>query len=526
VAWQFVRLKLRITGRILRTGSAWSLLGTILIWLLAVVGGLGGGALVALAARFLDQSLAWAVLVGVGIQAIWVLVPIVASAIDATINPRWFELLPLSTSELGRGLLAAGMVGPGGLASVLVVGIGLGVGYWPGWWGVVTVPALALLLTFIGVVSGQLATACLSDFLARSSGAVLGPVLGLGIAAVASSIAGAISESGDFRPDIIPSWLAWLSVVPGGAVALAMSQLETGAWGWALLALMWGLITAWVLTWAHGREIARLQTRSVTQRRARSRRGGGSVLGENLKRLVPATDLRVAAAKEGRYLRRDPRLRAQIVGAVVTVVVFGYVGATLIPSDYAPFVAVAVTWAIVTSLAPNQFGVDAGSFWAYVANPTNVARVLAGKNVMWGLVAAPPAVLAAAAGAVVAGSPRYLAAALLASASVALIWMMVGNMTSIFGPFPLPERQVFSTGPTAGRAIAVSLGGLAVSGALTTPMIVVMGVALYLGGARWATLAGVVAVTYAAVLFRFGFRWAQSAVVERQFLMLEALDRP
>lgn len=527
MAWQFVRLKLRVTGRILGTGSAWSILGTIAVWLLALVLGLGGGVLVAAAALYLDRSPVWAVLVGVAVQGLWILVPVVASAIDATINPRWFELLPLSSAELGRGLLAAGMVGPGGLASLLLVGIGLGVGYWPGWWGVIVVPVGTVLITFIGVVSGRLATTLLSDVLARTNGAVLGPVVGLVMALMVVSATRLLPRGGSLSADsLVPAWAGWLAVFPGGAVGWAMAGVSAGEPLMAGVGLAWGIVAAAGLAWAHGREVGRLQTRAVTQRRGRVRGTAGSTLGNGLARLVPPGDLRVAAAKEGRYLLRDPRLRAQIVGGVVTVAVFASVGALLMPKLYAPFVAVAVTWAIVTSLTPNQFGVDAGSFWAYVASPTNVATVLAGKNIMWALAAAPVAVVAAVGGSIVAGSARYLIASLLLSAAVALIWMVVGNMTSIFGPFPLPERQVFSTGPTAGRAIAVSLGGLAVSGGLTAPVIVVLALAMYFGGAWGATVAALAGLVYAIVLFRVGFHWAQSALAANQLQILELLDRP
>lgn len=506
-------------------GSAWPVVGLVLIWLLALVVGVGGGLLVAVAADYLDRPLALAVVVGVVVEVAWVVLPVIASAMDATVNPRWFELLPFTPAELGRGLLAAGAAGPGGLATVLVVGVGLGGGYWPGWWGVITVPLLVALLTFVGVVSGRLATTALSDLLARSGWAALAPLmiflpLGLASLSVTSLVAGS-TGGGRYQ---LPGWLLWMAVTPGGAVGLAMAATAEGPWWMAMVALVWGLVAAAALTWAHGQAVARMQTRSVTVR-SRRVKNSGATLGSGLARLIPAADLRVAAAKEGRYLRRDPRLRAQLVGGLVTIGVFAYLGATVVPARYSPFVAVALTWATVTSLVPNQFGVDAGSFWAYVVSPTNIATALAGKNLMWGLAAAPVAVVAAIAGCVIAGSFQYLSGALLLSAAVALVWLAVGNMTSIFGAFPLPERQVFSTGPTGGRAILVSLGGLAVSGALTMPMLVLLALGIYFGEAWGATFAGLGSLLYGGVLFRFGFAWAKSAVVERRFQLLESLDR-
>ncbi|MGH8912637.1 MAG: hypothetical protein ACRDVD_09000, partial [Acidimicrobiia bacterium] len=78
---------------------------------------------------------------------------------------------------------------------------------------------------------------------------------------------------------------------------------------------------------------------------------------------------------------------------------------------------------------------------------------------------------------------------------------------------------------TGGRAILVSLGGLTVSGALTMPMLLFLALGIYFGEVLGATLAGLGSVLYGVVLFRVGYRWAQSAVVERRFHLLEALDR-
>ena len=56
-------------------------------------------------------------LVGLG----WLVIPVVAAALDETVDPRRLELLPLSRGRLAAGLLAAAAIGPGTVITVLAV---------------------------------------------------------------------------------------------------------------------------------------------------------------------------------------------------------------------------------------------------------------------------------------------------------------------------------------------------------------------------------------------------------------------
>lgn len=523
MAWQFVRLKYRVTGRLLG-GSAWSALGAMLIWLGSLGLGVSAGTLIGLAARLSGGNRVVAVLAGVAIQAAWVVVPVITSTLDTSINPRWFELLPLTPSQLSRGLLAAGMLGPGGLATFLTTAVGFAWGYPPGWWGALTVPAVALAMTYLGVVTGRLVTSLLSDVLARLDAAVVAPIVALGFAGVALWIS-SLGLEGDLAVTL-PEWLVMLAAVPGGALGALAASLADGPWWVALMTGGWALATTVALVWGHGRALARIEIAGGASRPGRSRGTSAEVMGQSLVRLVPSSPVRVAAAKEGRYLRRDPRQRGQIVGGMVTVAVFGFIGTSFLPARFAPLLTVLVTWAAVSTLAPNQFGVEGGSMWAHVAAPTNLAALLQGKNLMWAAVITPLALSAAVVGWVMAGSPRLVLASLLLALAVGLVWLAVANITSVYGAFRYPEKNAFSSGPQTGGAIGVSLLGLVVSGALTVPMLVAAAVGYYFGETLGVTLAAAGSVLYGVVLFRAGFQWAQSAVVQRQFHLLDVLDRP
>lgn len=524
MAWHFVRLKYRVTGRMAGAGSAWSILGLIALWLGALGAGVGGGAIVAAAAHYFNGSFAFAVLVGVVVQVAWIVVPILLSTLDSTIDPRWFELLPLRTGQLARGLVLAGMFGPGGLATFLFTLIAFGWGYWPGWVGVVTAPLIALAMTYLGVLTGRLVTTVLLNLLNRFDFAAVGPVIGLMFAGFSLWMSN-LSTSGAPFAEGIPEWIEILAVIPGGALGAIAGALDHGPVWVGALALAWTLVLGRLMTWGLGRALDRLQTVSVTARTSRSRSAPAGSLGSRLARLVPSLPVRAAAAKEARYLRRDPKLRGQIVGGIVTVVMFTFIGVAWVPARFAPLLAVLVTWAAVSTLAPNQFGADAGSIWAYVASPASLATVLVGKNVTAALVVAPLAIIATVVGTVIAGSLRLFLVSLLLSLAVGLVWMLVGNVTSIYGAFRYSERNAFGAGPQSGRAIGTSILGLAAAGALTAPILVVTGVAYYFGESPGATVAAAAAVVYAMVLFRAGFQWARTAVIQRQFDLLEVLDQ-
>lgn len=527
MARHFVRLKLRITANSVSGGDVWSLVGQVLIWLSAVAFGVGAGALLAFAIEYLPKPEVVAILAGAILQVGWVVVPLLASTLDATLDPRDFELLPLGSGELGRGLLVAGVVGPGGLLTVLVAGIGLGLGLWPGPLGVVVTPVLLVLVTFLCVVSGRLVTAVVSEGLARArAGVIAGTMVGLMGAAVVGTVVVAPTLAGAGRQAGLPAALEWLAVLPGGAVGAAFHAVDVGDVGRAVGFTTWALISGMVLTWTYGWWLDRMRARSVTAAPGRVR-GDGTTLGSGLERFIRSAPVRVAAAKELRYLRRDPRLRAQLLGGVVVLVVFLSVSVSFSVFDtpYAPFLAVLGTWALIATVVPNQFGVDAGSFWGYVVSPTNVSAALLGKNLVWAMLAVPTTIAVAGVGAVLSGTAAYVAAALLAAAAVFLIWMAVGNLTSIYGAFPLPDNQLFGSGPNTGRAVVVSLIGLAVSGALTGPVVLATGFATYLGGPGPATVAAMGGVVYAGVLFSVALNCARGLVIERRFELLRVLDK-
>lgn len=128
-----VRLKLRLIRNRLRRSGPMAVIGFILLWLGSVVGGLlvglaGFAGIRAFGSQVL--ALAW-----VGLGVAWLIGPLAASALDETVEPRRLELLPIPPGGLIWGLLAAAAIGPGALATAIVIllsllGLGLHGGAW------------------------------------------------------------------------------------------------------------------------------------------------------------------------------------------------------------------------------------------------------------------------------------------------------------------------------------------------------------------------------------------------------------
>lgn len=521
----FVRLKLRLLGNRIRRSDVWGILGLILVWSGALGGGLLLGVVFGLGAGFLPGP-ELAVAVAVAVHLGWVLFPVMVAALDDTLEPRRFELLPLRPVELAGGLLVASLVGPGAALTMILMSVGLAVGYWPGWAGPVVVPFLALTLTVIAAATARLVTTLLSDMLAsrrgREAANVVAPVLGVAVAVLASFfplIGPEVLDQG------LPEGLTWLAVLPSGAVGAAAVAFSRGDVVIGLVATAWSLVGAAVLVAAWAKALARLQVRAASAPVARPQAKAGTILGMGLSRFVRSHPVRASVAKELRYAARDHRLRAQIFGGLVAAAAIGFAGfGPLTATAFGPFLATLATWIVVSTFVPNQFGVDAGTFWAYVVSPTDLSAALVGKNIAWAVVAVPVGLAAGVVGALGSGDARYLPAALLGAAALLLVWMAVGNLSSIWGAYPWPERQLFGNTNASGRVLVASLAGLAASGALSGPPAALVVAGVVLGGPPAAALGALVGFGYSAVLYLYALRWARSVVVDRRFHLLEVLD--
>jgi ABC-2 type transport system permease protein len=526
VARVFVRLKLRLLRSRLATGGFLSGVGFLVIWLAAVAGGLGGGLILGVISRAAPDVIGPAtVLTFAAVGLAWLVVPVVLTSVDDSLEARSFELLPLTPRQLARGLLAAGLVGPGTLATALGLGYGslLAFGTWSTAVPLALGSATAVLLC---VVSARWATARLSDLLRRRRGQEVALLVVVGLTVLPSLVAVTVAESASAEADFSGAFAALAGVVqwtPWGALGRAVAAARAGEWAVTAVGLAYGMAATVAAFWLFDRALRRLVTTPPSDVVARANRAGSRLLPKRVP--LPASPVGAVAAKELIAVRRDVRVRGQLLGGIVAIIVLGVVGgAVLMGTVFAPFLSVLAVFIVVTAVTPNQLGYDGGSFWGYLTMAPDLGVVIRGKNLGWAIVGAPLAVVLAIVAAFVSGRWTYVPAALFACAVVALIWLGVGNFISIFGAFRLPETNIFGSRNLSGGAFIATMLGITVSGVLTVPPLLAVGVPAYLSEPLWATVAAAASVAYAVFVYRFSIRHASRLAHDRRFTLLATLD--
>lgn len=524
----FVRLKLRLLANGLRT-SPGQFIGLLvgLVWAL-LMASFGTFGLTLL--RGQEQLAAdVGVLVFTAIAVAWMLFPLFVFGSDETLDPARLALFPLRRRTLVAGLLAASAVGVPALATLLLL-LGALVGLSAGPLSVL-IGAVAVVLQLAMCIAASRALSCALSGVLRSRrgrdlGILVGVLLvfgvqGINVAFQRVSFEGAASPQALLALlDRVASALRW---APPGAAAQAISNAAGGrpllaAGELALAAAAVGLLLWWWIA-ALSRALTGYDASTQATTAGRGRRVTGGVAA-----VLPTGRVGAVAAKELRYLWREPQRKASLIGAIALAILVGFAfggGQAQSVLVLGPSVA-----AIVLGLqAANQFGLDGPALWLHVvatASARDLRNDIAGKNLALTLVALP--LLAAISVAVgVIGTDVYGALAAFAVGCGMLgIGLGTASVTSVLAPYPVPERgtNVFRS-PGAGTGplvFAVSLGTMLVCGVLGAPIVL------------WFVLAGpslpllVTAPAYGAAVAWAGWRLATQQAVTRMPEILAAIE--
>ena len=519
----FLRLKLRLTRNRLRRSGTWGVIGFVLLWAgAALIGSLLG--LVAYGVGRLWGSAGLALVftvVGLG----WLVIPIVAAALDETVDPRRLELLPLSRRRLAAGLLVAAAIGPGTVITVLTA-TGAVISSVDGLPSIVPIAVAGLLLVVWCLASSRLATTFLTDLLRSSRGrdvAIVAVSLAIAVVVVFGNVYRPVSGNFAGGPPQLGSLGTVLGWTPPGALGKAMSDFGVGEWTTGLGRVVYVLAATAAVVWLWQVVLGRLATRPSSSPRVRTVNDDASLVPKVFRgRSGPVY---VMAGKELRYMRRDPRFRSQALGLVVALAALGFgAGRFLIGTEYAPFLATVIAW-MVASTGFNLFGMDDRSFWVYVVSGVDLRRILAGKSLALALVGFPAVGLVAVLMALIAGEFSHLASAVLAGSAVLAVWLGVGNVTSVMGAFPMPESNLFGSRNASAAAGVVAIVGVFAAGALTVPVAAAVGLPLVLLG-TWQGLAGaLLAAGLGWLAYRLSLNVAGGLLDSRAQRLLQVLDK-
>jgi hypothetical protein len=241
-------------------------------------------------------------------------------------------------------------------------------------------------------------------------------------------------------------------------------------------------------------------------------------------RLLLRSPIGAVVFKELIYLRRDNRMRGQLIGAFVGLIALVVVGFPVLRTEFGPFLAVPMAFFVVVTLLANQFGYDGGTFWGYVEMAPGIESVLKGKNIAGGGLAVALAFTGGAVGASVSGDWRHAPAAALGAVSFVLIWSGVGNATSLAGPIRMPEKSLFASQSVSGSSFVASLLGLLSAGLLFLPIAVGVGLSTFFAGPLWGFVASLVSTVYAAIVYVLSYRVTRRFIERFTPKVLEVID--
>jgi ABC-2 type transport system permease protein len=290
----------------------------------------------------------------------------------------------------------------------------------------------------------------------------------------------------------------------------------------AVAELAAGVAAVAAALWVWSRALQRALTTSEPASAKQGRKGPG--LFSPPLSFLPRTRTGAMAAKEMRYMWRDPRRRASLL-SVVILLAFPAAGILMGRTHARQLVLLGGAGALALCLqAVNQFGLDGPAFWMNVAAGGDPAADLRGKNLAIAVLGAVLVAVEALGLAVLSGGWAYLPAAVFLGAAAMGVALGVANQASVLAPYPVTDTTTNLWGNNAGCLTALTgLLAMAVTGLLLGPVVAAVAVSL----AAWRP--GLIVVAAAAALYgyflwRLGCRLAATRLRNRQIEVLQAVS--
>ncbi len=531
LTWAFVRLKVALlkNGLLRSNKSVWHKVGTWAALVMSVTSAIAGAALaISMRAGWSDTAeRRFLVLAVAGIVLGWWFGPMLSGGADETVDPHRLALLPLSRSQLRRGQIAAGFVGPAPMM-VTVWCVGLVVGRYD---GLTTLP-LVVLLTAVVLLAALVGSRSIATTLALMNRTRRGGDIATFVAVVGAAGVFAAMQALQFIDSEQLDWMTDVAAkTPMGMAGQAYLEIADGnvvgaLWRTAALGAV-----VFVTGWWWSRALDTLMTEADTRSRADD--VGADValpIFGGWRARLPKTPIGAALAREVVYLRRSPGRRA----AFLTSLILGFVYVALLAARGQlndPLIVLLSPLAMVFALqySANQTGVDPAAFWVeVVAGPPPAAR-WAGRQALGAFSVFAPVVITGLVLAAISGG--WTQFAIMIVTMVAATPAMVGLGSAMSPPFttPVPDngnpfgnrQSMQGTGCVAGL---VGIAYMVVVAALVAaPELALLWAA---GEGRWLIAGAIAAVTLAAdvAVWWFSTRFAMRYLAANELVVLERLD--
>lgn len=519
----FIRLKVRLLLSGLRSSGQRQFF-FVLGALFGVGGAIAGFAGLAAAGRSGDTRIVPILfaLLTVG----WVLFPIFAFGVDELLDPARLALLPLTGRAMLGGLLASGLVGIPPIATAIALcGAFVGFAHTPA--AVIIVAAAIVAELLLCLVLSRAVTTALSGLLRSRRGrdvtAVilalvgaslggLGPVIGAAVTRLDTPLGRALSAGSRFSP----------LGVAGAAVAAAGTADYAVAGG--QLALSTAYITA-ALVWWH-RSLGRALTSVEETARTRSADRSADLRPRWTRWLLPNSAIGAVAAKDLRYLWRDPMRRSAVlatIGPASVMIISTFASGAGDPRTVL-FAMAAAT--LLSVIALNQFGLDGAAYWMNIVAGNDPRRDLLGKNIAVALIAIPATAVVATIVAALTGGWVYIPLAIAGGVAGCGGALGVANIVSVKAPAPQPENMSNAwSGGGGGQSMAA---GVTQFGALLLVAVLLAPLGGFIGfsAITWSPglfIAVPLSLGYGALLWYAGLRWSIRHLWWRQAELLQAI---
>ena len=234
---------------------------------------------------------------------------------------------------------------------------------------------------------------------------------------------------------------------------------------------------------------------------------------------LPVAPWAAVAARELRYLRREPRRQLQFlvslglgIGGPVTLAIAG--GGDLDPGTV--LLASAAGYIALLN-AGNAFGLDGAALWMDAVAGVPARDLVVGKNAALAIGTAPPVLAAGVVLAAITGGWVYLPVALVVAGAGLGAGLAVANWSAVHTPLPIPDGANPFASPGAGQGCAkgaVLLLCAVIQAVLLVPVALSVGVTVV--AAPWAlALVAPAAALYGWLVWRTGVRFAARAADRR-----------
>ncbi|UFS59875.1 transporter [Subtercola endophyticus] len=497
-----LRLRFRVLGNTLRR-SPWQLVAVIIgglyglgVLFFAVIG------LVALGFAPIELASTIVVLAGSALILGWILVPLVATGIEQTLEPAKLVQFPLPMSKLLLGLTLAGVLGiPGIITSIAALAtVGTWIRYPLAAVAALVCAALGVLICVVGsrlVAALSVSLSSRRRFRELSGILIFIPLILLG--PIIFFVAQGVRTSADALPALAgaPSWS------PLGAPWSVPADIARGDAGAAALKFVITLVTLALLAVLWRRSLAIALVTPASSARKRVARGKIGLFG-----VFPATPAGAVAARSLTYWLRDPRYARQLIVVPLIPVLllfysYNFHSLTLLNLT-GPLIAFLLSLSTYTDVS-----YDGTAFATHVADGVRGRDDRLGRAVALGIIALPLVLLATFITVAVTGSWGLLPpiAGLAIGAMLSGIGLCAVSSARIVIPVPAAGDNPFKSAPGAGFTTALS--AFAIWGILlllTLPEILLAAASMLFGIALLGWLALLVGVVLGVVFAVVGIR--------------------